>query len=261
MDTVPVPDGQITGNVLLYSKPEPLSIELHGALKMKRSDTPYAFAAMSHVIPVQVTEFGPASLSYPIIFAGEEKLPLVVMSIRPEENLYVSQDGKFAEDAYIPAYIRRYPFVLANNESQEQMIVCIDRNAASLSAEGDVPLFEGGKPSEYTEAAIKFLSDFESERQRTVQFTEMLKSLDLFEPKQTFFQPPGVNGAPPADPVQIADYFAVSEEKLKLLPSDKLTELRDTGALQQVYAHVNSLFGWDRLIAKTLARAPVVANA
>ena len=30
---------------------------------------------------------------------------------------------------------------------------------------------------------------------------------------------------------------------------EKLAELRDNGALQQIYAHIISLFGWDRLVA------------
>ncbi|MCA6308605.1 MAG: SapC family protein, partial [Phenylobacterium sp.] len=51
------------------------------------------------------------------------------------------------------------------------------------------------------------------------------------------------------EPQQIAEYFGVSEEKLNALPHDKLAELRDNGALQQIYAHILSLFGWDRLIA------------
>lgn len=254
-------NGEITGNVLFYSRPEPLSIELHGKLKLLRSETPYAFASMSHVVPLQVTEFGPASLSFPIIFAGAEKNPLAVMSIRPDENIFISRAGKFEDDAYIPAYIRRYPFVLANAPDQEQLIVCIDRGSALLSDDGDVALFEDGKASEYTENAIKFCGDFEGERQKTESFVKVLTELDLLDTRQTNFQAPaGPDGVMP-EPVQIADYFAVSEEKLAKLSAEKLVELRDTGALQQIYAHLNSLFGWDRLIAKTLSRPPVAANA
>ena len=68
----------------------------------------------------------------------------------------------------------------------------------------------------------------------------------------------------PGQPQKIAEYFAVSEDKLKALPAEKLAELRDNGALGQIYAHLVSLLGWDRLIAKTLLRAaqtPVAANA
>lgn len=254
-------DGELSGAVLFYSQPEPLSIEAHGALKMTRSETPYAFASMAHVVPLQVTEFGPAGLSYPIIFAGENRQPIAVMSIRPEENLFVSSNGQFDPDAYIPAYIRRYPFVLANVQDQQELIVCIDRGSALLSPNGDVPLFENGKASEYTENAIKFCGDFEGERQKTENFVKLLNDLDLLDTRHVQFQPPANPDGTTPEPMQIADFFAVSEEKLAKLGPDKLAELRDTGALQQIYAHINSLFGWDRLIAKTLARAPLTANA
>ncbi len=69
-----------------------------------------------------------------------------------------------------------------------------------------------------------------------------------------------------AAPQKIAEYFAVSEDKLKALPAEKLAELRDNGALGQIYAHLVSLLGWDRLIALTFQRnaaaaQPVAGNA
>lgn len=261
MTTTSVPaDGQITGNVLLYSRPEPLSIEMHGGLKLRRSDTPYGFARNAHVVPAQVTEFGPASSSYPVIFGGEAFQPLAIMSIRPDENLFIDEEGRFDADAYIPAYIRRYPFVLAGNEPAGQLIVCIDRAASVLSPTGDVPLFENGQPSAFTQGAIQFCSDFEAERQRTEAFVKTLRELDLLDSRQAMFTPTEPDGTA-GTPVQVADYFAVSEEKLNALPADKLVELRASGALQQIYVHLNSLFNWDRLIAKTLARAPALEAA
>lgn len=256
----PTAGGALTGNVLMYSRPEPLNPEQHGRLGVVRSETPFGFAATANAVPVAVAEFGPASLSYPVIFAGEERLPLVVMSIRDNENLFVSADGRFEPEAYIPAFVRRYPFVLANDEGQKRLVVCIDTAAPFVKPEGEVRLFENGKPTEYTENAIQFCQDFETERNRTTNFVERLKQLDLFETKQAFFTPRNEQGQP-GEPVQIAEYFAVSVEKLGALPAEVLVELRDTGALQQIYAHINSLLGWDKLIARTIVRAPVEGNA
>ena len=53
----------------------------------------------------------------------------------------------------------------------------------------------------------------------------------------------------------VAEYFGVSEEKLNKVPADKFIELRDNGALGQIYAHMHSLVGWDRLIALAMTRA------
>jgi hypothetical protein len=77
--------------------------------------------------------------------------------------------------------------------------------------------------------------------------------LDLFEAKKALFTPPPVNGVAP-EPQVVAEYQGVSEEKLAALPADKFIELRDNGALAQIYAHLVSLLGWDRLIVKAMLR-------
>ena len=254
---------QLSGNVLFYSKPEPLTKEQHGALGIKRSDTPYAFTRTANVIPLVVTEFTPAALSYPVIFAGEAKLPVAVMGITNGENLFVDDAGLYDPDSYLPAYVRRYPFVFANDQEGERLIVCIDTAAAAVGEQPDAPFFENGEPSEFTKNAIKFCEDFETERRRTESFIELLKALDLFDTRRAMFTPQLPDGTI-GEPQQVAEYFAVSEEKLNALDAEKLVELRNNGALGQIYAHLISLQGWDRLIAKALVRAqnrPTVANA
>jgi hypothetical protein len=267
METVPVPNGPLTGSVMFYSRPEPLSIELHGKLGINRSETPFRFAQNAQAVPLQVTEFGFASKSFPIIFAGDDRTPMAVMSIRANENLFI-KDGVTEPDIYIPAFIRRYPFALANNppapgqiqSDTPQMIVCIDRGAEALAEGGDVPLFENGEPSAFAQQMIEFCSNFETERKRTESFVNYLKKLDLFETKQATFTPRDANNVAGA-PVMLADYFAVSEEKLAALPADAVMELHTSGALRQIYAHLDSAQNWDRLVARSMLQTPTAANA
>jgi hypothetical protein len=253
---------QLAGNVLFYSQPEPLTREQHGKLGLRRSDTPYAFTRAANVVPLMVTEFSPAAQSYPVIFAGEAKLPVAVLGVASGENLFMDDKGVYEPDAYLPAYIRRYPFVFAA-DGTERLIVCIDRGADIVGEQFDVALFDGDEPSEFTKGAIKFCEDFEVERRRTESFVELLTSLDLFDTRQAMFTPRAADGTP-GEPQQVAEYFAVSEEKLNQLPGDKLVELRDNGALGQIYAHLVSLGSWDRLITRAILRAqsrPTAANA
>jgi hypothetical protein len=263
--TTPAPNGmpQLDGNVLFYSQPQPLSAELHGTLGVNALDKPYAFVGASHVVPMTVTEFAPGALSYPIVFLGETKQPCAVMGLRQGENLYVSPAGDFRPEAYIPAYVRRYPFVFANDAGQGRLILCIDRAAPFIAEGGSVPLFENGQPTEYVTQAMEFCNNFEQERQRTDSFVALLTELDLFDVREAVFTPRDEKGNP-GQPQKLADYFAVSEEKLKALSPQKLAELRDNGALGQIYAHLVSLLGWDRLIALAFQRAaemPTAANA
>lgn len=253
--------GQITGNVLFYTQPEPLSPELHGKLGVKRMDGPFAFAKQGHAVPLTVGEFPLAAVTGPIIFVGDEKLPISVMGLNAGDNMFVQDNGLFEPGVYIPAYVRRYPFVFANDEGAQQMVLCIDRTAPFIVEGGDMPFFEAdGTPSAYTKNCIEFCNNFEMERQRTVSFVQILKDLDLFEQKTANFTPINADGTP-GEPQKIADYFGVSEDKLNKLPQDKLLELRDNGALGQIYAHLLSLVGWDRLIALAMARAPQIPAA
>jgi len=255
-------EGAITGAVLFYDNPEPLSREMHGNLGIGRVDKPFGFAKQGHVVPLTVAEFGLASLSYPVIFAGDKKQPLAVMGLTAGQNLFVTDDGNFEPGAYVPAYIRRYPFVLANDEQAERMIVCIERSAQIFREDGaEMMLFdEKGEPSEYTQNAIKFCEDFETERRRTEQFVALIDELDLWETKRALYTPNNPDGTQ-GQPQVIADYFGVSEEKLRAVPADKLVELRDSGALEKIYNHLASLIGWDRLIAIASVRQMAAAQA
>lgn len=252
----------LSGNVLFYGQPEPLSLEAHGKLGVEATSGPYGFVAGTNIVPLTVTEFAPAALNYPVIFVGETKQPVAVMGLRDGENLFITEDGQFRPDAYIPAFVRRYPFVFANDDAQQRLILCVDRKASFLKEGGAVPLFVDGQPSPYTQQAMDFCNNFEQERQRTEAFGRLLTELDLFDTKQQIFTPRGQDGTA-GQPQKVAEYFAVSEEKLKTLPAEKLAELRDNGALGQIYAHLVSLLGWDRLIAMAFQRAatqPKAAN-
>jgi hypothetical protein len=254
----------LSGNVLFYGQPEPVSVEAHGKMGVDPVDKPYAFVSQSNLVPLTVTEFAPAALSYPVIFVGDARMPVAVMALRGGENLFVSDAGEFRPEAYIPAYVRRYPFVFANDEEQKRLILCIDRAAPFIKEGGATPLFIDGKPSPYVEQAMEFCNNFEQERQRTDAFVKLLIDLDLLDTREAVFTPRNPDGTAAA-PQKIAEYFAVSEDKLKALPAEKLAELRDNGALGQIYAHLVSLLGWDRLIALTFQRnaaaQPAAANA
>jgi len=263
-DTTAANASPLSGNVLFYGKPEPLSIEAHSGLGVDPVDQPYKFAASTNIVPLTVTEFAPSALSYPVIFVGDARQPVAVMGLRQGENLFISDGGAFKPEAYIPAYVRRYPFVFANDEVQKRLILCVDRDAPFVKEGGATPLFVDGKPSPYVEQAMEFCNNFEQERQRTEAFVRLLNDLDLLETREAVFTPRNPDGTAAA-PQKIAEYFAVSEDKLKALPAEKLAELRDNGALGQIYAHLVSLLGWDRLIAiafqKAAASAPAAGNA
>jgi hypothetical protein len=244
----------VTGNVMFYEKPVPLNRDQHKGYGVTPVEKPFEFMSKSHFLPLTAVEFGSAAASYPIIFAGDDRSPLAVMGIRTEENLFVA-DGKFDNDFYMPAFARRYPFVLAGDPTNDRFVVCVDEAAGCVTNKKPAQLFfAGDDTSPFTKEAFEFLQSFERDRQATTALVQELKDLDLFEPKDMHFQGQLADGTP-GERQKIADYFAVSEEKLRNLPADKIKSLAERGILAVIFAHLVSLSNWQRLVNKTLRLA------
>ncbi|MEI9965548.1 MAG: SapC family protein, partial [Caulobacteraceae bacterium] len=147
------------------------------------------------------------------------------------------------------------------------MLVCIDRAYEHIGENADYPFFDAEEPSLYTKNSIEFCNTFQQNLQVTESFVQLIKDLDLLDTRVANYVPNNPDGTA-GEPQKVAEFFAVSDAKLAALPDSKILELRANGALQQIYVHLNSLFGWDRLIARALARAaaeqaqqPAAANA
>ena len=256
MESNPAGQGPaLSGNVMFYKKPEPLSSEAHGSLGVKRIEQPLGFLRSAHAVPVTVSEFGMAAASFPVIFVGNDKTPVAVMGIREGQNLFVGADGNSDQDFYLPAFVRRYPFVFASDNQSDRLLLCVDREGPMVTDQPEVPFFENGQPTKFTNDAIEFCKEFERQRRATMEFVKLIDSYGLFEQKSVNFTPRDQNGV--EGPQQkIADYWAVSEEKLNQLPADKFQELRDNGAIGAIYAHILSLLNWQRVIQRALRTPP-----
>lgn len=254
MNTPPM-GGQpnLSGQVMFYKDPQPLSPEQHGGLGVKQIDQPFGFLRTAHAVPLTVTEFGMAAGSYPVIFVGQnEKSPVAVMGVRQNQNLFVTNEGQVAEDHYIPAFVRRYPFVFAADEGTDRLLLCVDRQAPMVTNQPEVPFFENGQATQFTNDAIEFCKEFERQRRATTDFVKLMEEHNLFEQKTVNFQPRDQQGNE-AGPVQkIADYWAVSEDRLRELPADKFVALRDSGAIGAMYAHLVSLTNWQKVIQRAV---------
>ena len=253
----PQPGGQpaLTGNVLFYKQPQPLNAEQHAGLGVKQIEQPFGFLREAHAVPVTVTEFGMAAGSYPIIFVGDDRTPVAVMGIRQGQNLYVDDNGFVAQDHYVPAFVRRYPFVFATDDQSDRLILCVDRGAPMVTNQPEVAFFQNGQPTQFTTDAIEFCKEFERQRQATAEFSRMMRVADLFEQKTVSFQPRDAQGNAVGEQQKIADYWALSEERLNALPQEKFLELRANGAIGAVYAHLLSLLKWQTVIQRA-ARTP-----
>lgn len=243
----------LSGNVMFYKNPQPLSPEQHGGLGVKQIEQPFSFLRQAHAVPVTVTEFGMGGTAYPIIFVGDDYAPVAVMGVRQNQNLFVDENGKTDQDFYIPAFVRRYPFVFANDSEGDRLLLCVDRDAPMVTNQPDVPFFQDGKATEFTTNAIEFCKEYERQRRATVEFVTLIKGLGLFEQKTVAFQPRNEKGEPIGEQQKIADYWAIDEGRLNELPVEQFNQLRENGALGAIYAHMISLLNWQRVIQRAVA--------
>lgn len=153
---------------LLYNDLVPLSSQEHSAYHVRRVETA-PFLKEVHAVPLTVEEFILAQRHFPIVFSvGENPVPLALMGLNQGVNVFVDDEGRLVNDVYIPAYIRRYPFMLARLEPQsDELSLCFDPTSDAIGAfdEGET-LFDEGQPSEVTKNLLAFNEQFEIAGQR-----------------------------------------------------------------------------------------------
>ncbi len=235
----------------MYTKLEPLMSDRHSGIGLKKSEQALGFARKMHWCPTTVTEMMAAGLSYPLVFSGDEKRPIAVMGLRDGHNVFFNDSGLVNAEDYVPGFFRRYPFALATGPKEEEKIVCIDTGSPLVTSDNpDLPLYDGTEPSQYLQDSVKFLQAYDADWRRTKQFVEMMKELDLFELKSVNYR--GPDDGPDGPSSKLADYFAITPEKMAKLSAAKLAELRDNGALQVIYAHQMSLINWQKVIGRAI---------
>ncbi|WP_062348298.1 SapC family protein [Novosphingobium sp. CCH12-A3] len=223
---------------MFYNDLMPLNSRDHATWKAKNADAaPWLIG--QHAIPLTAEEFPQAARHYPIIFAsGDNPVPLALMGLNEGVNVFVDEEGKVTQPIYIPAYVRRYPFLLAKlNPNSEELSLCFDPSANLLgdSVEGQ-ELFTDGQPSEATQAALGFCEQFEQAGQRTQAFIDELKKHDLLMEGEVAIQQQGND-----QPFVYRGFQMVNQEKLRDVRGDVLRGWAQSGLLPLLYAHLFSL--------------------
>ena len=225
---------------ILYSALEPLSSSVHGKMKIRTVEKAPAIAT-THAIPATVDEFALLSRHYPIIFAtGDRPVPLALMGLSEGVNVFTDENGRMIDSqTYVPAYIRRYPFLLARlRPESDELSLCFDPTIGAIGEfdEGE-PLFDDdGQPSRATKAILEFCEQFETAGQRTGAFVDELQKSGLLMDGEVAIQPEGA-----AQPFIYRGFRMVDEEKLRDLRGDELRKLNQNGLLAIIYAHLFSL--------------------
>ncbi|HDY97414.1 MAG TPA: SapC family protein [Pseudomonas sabulinigri] len=237
--------------LLLYKEIKALNRDQHKALKMNAGKG-CEFAAGTHIVPLAGLEFFQAARSYPILFVGEgEQLsPIALLGLKEGLNSFVDDSGQWRSNTYVPAFIRRYPFVLAQSENDE-FTVCFDEAYAGWNeTEGRELFSETGENSEYLNEMIQFLQNFTAEMHRTRELVSVLQELELLESRTLKLS--HVSG----ETFVLKDFHAVNEERFLALSDEQVLRLNKAGFLGWVYAHLMSLGNSNLLFEHYLANRP-----
>ena len=224
---------------LFYHDLAPLSSELHSDFHI-RSLTQATWLAGQHAIPLTVEEFPLAQRYFPIVFAdGDDGVPLALMGLNEGVNVFVDAEGSLRDQTmYVPAYIRRYPFMLARlTPDADELSLCFDPTCEGVGKFDDgEPLFDGTEPTEATKNILAFNEGFEQAGQRTQAFMAELRELELLRDGELTIQPPGAE-----QPFIYRGFRMVDEAKLTELRGDQLRKMNQSGMLGLLYAHLFSL--------------------
>ncbi len=247
--------------VLFYERPVPLNRTAHRDLRLKAVNN-INFAVKAHSVPLTGVEFAPACRDFPILFAGESietAGPMALLGLRQNENLLIGENGFWEQGIYIPAFVRRYPFVLAEKPAGtegDDFTVFLDEAYEGFNdSEGERLFNEDGTDAPALTNAVNFLGEFQDHVARTQWFMGKLREHNLLEPRTITLQKEGKGG------INLNGLFVINEERLRALDEKVAHEFLREGAFGWIYAHLVSLANIDRMAARLDARESKEAPA
>src|SRR5882672_2920094 len=240
----------MASQMLIYESAVPVSSARHGGWSVEVG-ADFTFSKNVNAVPLMAVEIPNAATEYAVVFSGtgEAMMPAVILGMRGNENLYLTMQGGW-QAKYLPAFVRRYPFVFSSSADGSTFTLCVDESFPGFNQQGrGERLFdEQSKPTPYVENVLKFLEQYQIEFRRTQAFCAKLRKLDLLEPMSA--QANLVTG----ERVSLTGFMAVNRDRLKALPAEALAELAKSDALELLYLHLQSMRNFsgmmDRLGAK-----------
>lgn len=235
---------------LIYETVVPISATRHADVSVDAVQD-YTFSASVNAVPLMAVEFVAAASEYAIVFTtvGEDVVPAVVLGVGGGHNLYLSGDRQW-QARYVPAFIRRYPFVFAGNADGKTLSVCIDESCPAVNRDGrGERLFtHDGKPTSYVKQVLRFLREYQTHFERTRRFGQTVRELGLLEPIKAQL------ATPEGRQVGLTGMLSVNRRKLRELAPERLAALARSDELELLYLQLHSLRNFvavkDRLLGR-----------
>ena len=225
---------------LFYNDLMPLNSRDHAKYTMT-PPSGFTWLVNQHAVPVTTDEFIQAQRHFPIVFSvGEGSVPLALMGLNEGVNTFIDDQGQVTEDVYIPAYARRYPYMLARLTPEAQdLSLCFDPTFTALGEkEGGEPLFqEDGTPAAQVQGALEFCQKFEEAGARTQAFVaELEKAGVLMDGEVAITQSDN-----PETPYLYRGFKMIDDAKLREISPETAKEWTANGIMALIFAHLFSM--------------------
>lgn len=227
---------------LFYKKPTPLDAKAHAKMGLKKNFG-FEFTTGINAVPVNLIEMPQICHYYPIAFSPDgNATPVAILGLRDNENLFLHSDNSWEPNTYIPAYIRRYPFIFSEMPDNEQLTLCVDMNEKIVGENLDQPFFgDDGKPSDLANNALEFCKSYHAAAQQTIAFSRALAEADILVDREAQINVSGNKR------INFSGFKIIDEKKLGELDDKTFLEFRKQGWLPFIYAHLFSGAQWQRL--------------
>ncbi len=194
--------------------------------------------------PITVAEFFEACKNYPIFFAKDKEenwFASVMLGYKENVNIFVDDKGTWDKLHYIPAFVRRYPFVFI--EQKEQLLLGIEKEFLSTDKKDESRKFfdDKNENTEFLNNVLNFLNQFQNDSTATKEFIKQLEEWELLEEKTATI----INEK--KEQFNINGFYIVNEEKLKHLSKKKKEEICSKNATPLITAHLISLSNIQKL--------------
>ncbi|MDH5722299.1 MAG: SapC family protein [Alphaproteobacteria bacterium] len=227
---------------LFYKKPEPLDAKKHKDLALIKNFS-LEFAKPVNAVPINLIEMPQAAHFYPITFTPDDSAtPVVILGMRDKENLFMTDENLWLKNTYVPAYIRRYPFIFSEMPDSEQLTLCFDNTTDVIEENGEQRFFtEDGKPAKLAEDALNFCKSYHAAAQQTIPFSQALIEHGLLIDREA--QVSVADGRK----INYSGFRIIDQKKFNELDDKVIIEFRKKGWLPFIYAHFFSEFQWNKL--------------